>query len=99
MAVPEGSSSRGPSTRRRRGAAAAATAHTSATTAKGIDLAIVTESGDLYPPLSACRATERLLLRTRVLAWQLLSDFVEVVDGVDYYHPVIDAYMTVHELT
>ena len=33
------------------------------------------------------------------LAWQPLSDFVEVVDGVDYYHPVIDAYMTVHELT
>ena len=32
------------------------------------------------------------------LDWQPLSDFVEVVDGVDYYHPVIDAYMTVHEL-
>ena len=32
------------------------------------------------------------------LEWQPLSDFIETVNGVDYYHPVIDAYMTVHEL-
>ena len=32
------------------------------------------------------------------LDWQPLSDFVEVVNGVDYYHPAIDAYMTVHGL-